>query len=380
MGRPEHVLVTGGAGFVGSHTVDELVDQGMTVTVLDNFDEQVHTSEPDYLNTEAEYVRGDVRSRSTIKPLLQETDAVIHLASAVGVGQSMYEIEEYVEVNSLGTATILDIVVKEDIELKKFVVASSMSIYGEGEYRCDNCGGRRFPSLRDKADLEQGWWEPRCSDCGKELFPVATSEDAQADVTSVYASTKRSQEELVRTVCRSYDIPTVSLRYFNIYGSRQSLNNPYTGVCAIFSSRIKNENPPLVYEDGGQSRDFVHVTDVARATVASVLGEVSDEVINVGTGTSTTIYHIAEELIELYGADLDPKITADFREGDIRHCFADNTKATELLDWEPKVSLQQGLHELRDWATSQESTDKFSQSYTELSEHDLVKSIETNER
>ena len=240
MSHIEHVLVTGGAGFVGSHTVDELVDRGLRVTVLDNFDEQVHSDEPDYLNKEAKYVRGDIRSRSTIEPLLKEADAVIHLASAVGVGQSMYEVEEYVEVNSLGTATLLDTIVKKGIHLKKFVVASSMSVYGEGEYQCDTCEERRFPSLRNKSDLAKGWWEPRCSVCGRELSPVATSEDAQADVTSVYASTKRSQEELVKTVCRSYNIPAVALRYFNIYGSRQSLDNPYTGVCAIFSSRIKN--------------------------------------------------------------------------------------------------------------------------------------------
>lgn len=376
MSHIEHVLVTGGAGFVGSHTVDELVDRGLMVTVLDNFDEQVHSEEPDYLNEEVEYIHGDVRSHSTIKPLLREADAVIHLASAVGVGQSMYEIEDYVEVNSLGTAVLLDTLVKKDINIKKFVVASSMSIYGEGEYLCEACGDRRFPSLRNKTDLAKGYWEPRCSVCGRELSSVPTSEDAQADVTSVYASTKQSQEELVKTVCRSYDIPAVALRYFNIYGSRQSLDNPYTGVCAIFSSRIKNGNPPLVYEDGMQSRDFVHVTDVARANVAAVLRNVEDEVINIGTGNSTTIYRIAEELIDLYDADLDPEITKNFREGDIRHCFADKQKATKLLDWEPEISLQEGLRELSDWATSQESTDEFSRSYTELSEHDLVESFD----
>ncbi|MFB6219130.1 MAG: NAD-dependent epimerase/dehydratase family protein [Halobacteriaceae archaeon] len=366
------VLVTGGAGFVGSHVVDRLVAEGYDVTVLDSLAEQVHDGEPDYCNDDAEYVWGDVRDRELMTELLSDADVVNHQAGAVGVGQSMYEIEHYVDVNTLGTARLLDIVVNEGIDLDRIVVASSMSIYGEGRYECPDCGDPRYPSLREDEQLERGEWEHRCEACGTALAPTPTPEDKPLDSTSIYAITKKDQEQMVRTVGRAYDIPTVALRYFNIYGSRQSLDNPYTGVCAIFSSRITNGNPPLVFEDGEQTRDFIHVSDVARANQAAIESDADDVAVNVGTGEPKSIRSIAETLIDLYGADLAPEVTGDYRAGDIRHCYADTTRAEELLDFEPEVGFEEGMRELVGWAEQQDAEDRFEQAHSELEEQGLV--------
>lgn len=369
------VLVTGGAGFVGSHIVDRLVEEGYEVTVLDNLTEQVHDEEPAYLNDDAEYVWGDVRDRELMTELLEDADVLNHQASAVGVGQSMYEIEEYVDVNTLATARILDIIVNDDIDLDRIVVASSMSIYGEGEYYCPNCEVIQHPSLRDVEQMERGDWEHHCSTCGTALDARPTSESKPRESTSIYAITKKDQEEMTLSVARAYDIPAVALRYFNIYGSRQSLDNPYTGVCAIFSSRIKNDNPPLVFEDGEQTRDFIHVSDIARANQAAIESEhVSDEAINLGTGNPQTISGIAETLIDLYGksGELKPDVTDDFRQGDIRHCYADTTKAEKVLGFTPEMSFEDGMRELVEWGRTQDAEDNFDEAQNELEEKGLV--------
>ncbi|GAB3028955.1 NAD-dependent epimerase/dehydratase family protein [Natronobiforma cellulositropha] len=370
-----HVLVTGGAGFVGSHVVDHLVDAGYDVTVVDNLTDQVHDGKPEYLNDDATYVWGDVRDRDLMTDLLTEADVLNHQASAVGVGQSMYEIERYVEVNTLATARLLDILVTEEIDLEKLVVASSMSLYGEGAYYCPDCDAARYPTRRRERDMADGVWEHRCERCEGALEARPTSEEKPLDSTSVYAITKRDQEDLCRAVGRAYDIPTVALRYFNIYGSRQSLDNPYTGVCAIFSSRIKNGNPPLLFEDGAQSRDFVHVSDVARANVAAVEAPIADEAINVGTGNPHTIRDIADALIDEYGASdtVEPEVADDFRAGDIRHCYADTSRAERLLEFTASVSLRDGIEELVGWAETREAEDNFEDAHDELKQRGLIR-------
>jgi dTDP-L-rhamnose 4-epimerase len=369
-----HVLVTGGAGFIGSHIVDELVDEEYGVTVVDNLNEQVHQGKPRYLNDDARYVWGDVRDGELMAELLADADVLTHQASAVGVGQSMYDIERYAEVNTLATARMLDTIANEDIGLEKLIVASSMSIYGEGRYYCPDCETARFPGPREKSQLGRDEWEHVCESCGSTLEPEPIAEADNVRPTSVYASTKRSQEELVLNVGRVYDIPSVALRYFNVYGPRQSMDNPYTGVCSIFSSRIKNGNPPLIFEDGHQRRDFVHVEDVARVNVAAIESPVRHEAINVGSGEVVTINEVAELILAAYGVDddLSPRITGDYREGDIRHCVGDLTKVRELLGFDPEWSLAGGIRGLVEWARTSDAEDNFGTAYAELDEQGLI--------
>jgi len=368
------VLVTGGAGFVGSHIVDEYVDAGYDVTVVDNLTDQVHEDKPDYLNEDAEYVWGDVRDRDLMTDLLETADVLNHQAGAVGVGQSMYEIEKYVDVNTLGTARLLDIIVDEGIDLNKMVVASSMSIYGEGEYYCSDCDAVYHPSLRNDEQMAAGEWEHSCPDCDQPLEPRVTPESKPRDSTSIYAITKKDQEEMMLSIGRAYDIPTVALRYFNIFGSRQALDKPYTGVCAIFSSRIKNDNPPLVFEDGEQTRDFIHVSDIARANRLAIESDAENVAVNIGSGSPKTINGVAETLIDLYGKsdELEAEIANDYRQGDIRHCYADPTAAAEEIGFEAEVSFEAGMKELVDWGRQQDAEDHFEEAHEELEEKGLV--------
>jgi dTDP-L-rhamnose 4-epimerase len=287
----------------------------------------------------------------------------------------MYEIEKYVDTNTLGTARILDIIANDEIELERIIVASSMSIYGEGQYSCRECNEIRNPGLRQEEQMAAEDWEHRCTKCGSVLQPAPTSEEKPLDSTSVYAITKKDQEQLCRSVGRAYDIPTIALRYFNIYGSRQAMDNPYTGVCAIFSSRITNGNPPLVFEDGKQTRDFVHVSDIARANIlATQAKDVEDTAVNIGTGTPQTIEDIAKTLIQMYGRsdELSAEITNEFRQGDIRHCYADISCAEELLGYEPKVDFEEGMRELVNWGQDQEVDDHFDEAQEELEEKGLI--------
>jgi len=260
------ILVTGGAGFIGSHLVDALVEKGHDVVIYDSLEPQVHQKNkiPDYLNKRAEFVKSDVRDKNKLKEVVRNVDIVCHQAAMVGVGQSMYQIESYMDVNTLGTAKLLDILVNEEHSVKKLVVASSMSVYGEGKYTCEECGVG-YPKLRPKEQLSAKEWEMKCPNCGKEVKAVPTDEDKPLHPTSIYAISKRDQEEMSLVTGRAYGIPTVALRYFNVYGPRQSLSNPYTGVCAIFSSRIKNNSDPIIFEDGWQSRDFTSVYDIVQA-------------------------------------------------------------------------------------------------------------------
>jgi len=372
----KRVLVTGGAGFIGSHIVDRLVVQGYEVIVYDNLDPQVHKDgKPDYLNKEAEFIEGDVRDRQNLSNALKGVHIISHQAAVVGVGQSMYEIERYMDSNVRGTATLLDVVVNDYREIEKLVVASSMSIYGEGEYFCESCGEVTHPPLRDKQQMKRRQWELRCPRCNSPLGPKATPESKPLNSNSIYAISKKVQEEMCLLIGRTYGIPTVALRYFNVYGPRQSLSNPYTGVAAIFGSRIKNNNPPLIFEDGKQTRDFLHVTDVAVANQLAIENSNADmQAINIGTGVARSIEDVAQTLIWLYDKEggIEPRILGKFREGDIRHCYADISKAKETLGFVPSAEFESRMRELAEWGLGQEAEDRFEVARAELVERGLT--------
>lgn len=360
------ILVTGGAGFIGSHLVDRLVSEGHKVTVYDNFDEQVHCEKkPSYLNPDAEYIIGDIRDRYGLKRAMKKIEVIFHEAAAVGVGQSMYQIEKYTDVNMRGTATLLDVLVNEPNSIKKLIVASSMSIYGEGGYFCKKCK-RIEPRLRPLQQLRKRRWEMNCPVCKTQVKPTPTNESKRLSPTSIYAMSKLHQEEFCLLIGRTYKIPAVALRYFNVYGPRQALSNPYTGVCAIFSSRIKAGKSPLVYEDGLQTRDFIHVKDIVEANLLVLKKEEADyKVFNVGTGKPTSILEIAHFLINLYGKSLKPKIVNIYRVGDIRHCYADISNIKKL-GFKPSVELSEGLKGLAVWAEKEEAVDRTSMADSKL--------------
>jgi dTDP-L-rhamnose 4-epimerase len=370
-----NVLVTGGAGFIGSHLVDGLVDRGHRVRVLDMLVSQVHgeNAEPKYVNPAAEFVRGDVCDRAAVDAALEGIDVVFHEAAEVGVGQSMYEIERYVRANDLGTAVVLEAVLARRPQIRKLVVASSMSIYGEGAYSCADCGPIA-PQLRPAAQLRDRRWEVECPKCAAKLSPVPTTEEKPLFPTSVYAVTKQDQEQFCLAVGRSYGIPTVALRYFNVYGTRQALSNPYTGVCAIFSARLLNGNRPLIFEDGEQTRDFVHVSDIVQANLRALETDRADyEAVNVGTGRATSVSTVCDLLARGLSLNLEPEIVAKYREGDIRHCVADISKAKTLLGYEPRVALEQGIPELLSWVKAQAAQDQVESATAELESRQLVR-------
>lgn len=369
----KNILVTGGAGFIGSFLVDKLIEKGHSVRILDNLDQQVHQGKmPDYLNKKAEFIRGDMGDPEDLKKALADIEIVFHEAAAVGVGQSMYQIRHYVDVNSLGTANLLDFIVNKKNDVKKMIVASSMSTYGEGSYECGKCGKVR-PSLRPEKQMEKKEFELKCPKCGKITKPMPIDEESRQVCNSIYAITKKDQEDMVLNIGKSYGIPAVALRYFNVYGPRQSLSNPYTGVAAIFLSRIKNDNPPVIYEDGLQTRDFISVHDIAQANISVMEKSAADyEVFNVGTGKPISIKNIAEILARLYGKDINPEVTNKFRKGDVRHCYADISKIRDKLGWEPKISFEKGMKELIEWSRGAEAEDKFEKAAKELKDKGLI--------
>jgi dTDP-L-rhamnose 4-epimerase len=369
------VLVTGGAGFIGSHLVDALVARGDAVRVLDALDAQVHgerAGRPAHLHPAAELLQGDVRDRAAVRRALEGVDAVFHLAAAVGVGQSMYAIEHYVSVNTLGAAVLLEELVERRARLRRVVVASSMSIYGEGAYR-DAGGALVHPRLRTPAQLAARRFELEDAQGGR-LVPVPTPESKPLHPTSVYAVTKRDHEELFLAVGAAYDVPTVALRYFNCYGTRQSLSNPYTGVIAIFSSRLLGGRAPLVFEDGAQSRDFVHVSDVVAANLLALERDAAvGGVYNVGTGRATSVLAVAETLARELGVAIRPELVGRFRAGDIRHCFADPVAAARDLGFEAKTALRDGLRDLLAWLRTQSPVDRVDQARDELESRGLTR-------
>ncbi|MBI3955178.1 GDP-mannose 4,6-dehydratase [Candidatus Gottesmanbacteria bacterium] len=358
-----NILVTGGAGFIGSFLVDKLVTLGHKVTIYDNLEPQVHHGKiPKYLNKEAKFIRGDICDIKKLDKALKSVEVVFHEAAMVGVGQSMYQVIKYTRVNELGTATLLDLIVnKHRDHIKKIIVAVSMSEYGEGLYKCGKCG-RIKPQLRSAEQLKKKTWELKCPNCLSVLRPIPTSEDVPLNCNSIYAINKRVQEDMVLTVGKAYGIPSVALRYFNVYGPRQSLSNPYTGVAAIFISRIKAGKRPVIFEDGLQSRDFVSVHDIVSANIAVMeSNELDYQVFNVGSGKKITILKLAQFIAEVFGKKINPEINNQFRKGDIRHCFADITKIKKILNWTPKIDLKEGMQELIKWSEQEKSMDLFDQ-------------------
>jgi dTDP-L-rhamnose 4-epimerase len=370
----KQVLITGGAGFVGSHVADGLLATGHNVRVLDDLTPQVHAAgRPDYLATNVELIRGDVRDPNLLKTVLDGVDVVYHFAATVGVGQSMYEISRYMSVNTQGTAELLQALLDNKSQVEKLIVASSMSIYGEGRYECSECGRAAAPPVRSLEQLKCAEWDLHCKDCGGLLEPRPTAEDKPSELNSVYALSKRDQEELCLIFGRTYGLPVTALRFFNIYGTRQALSNPYTGVAAVFASRMLNGNAPLVFEDGEQMRDFVSVHDIVRANLLAMeRPESNGEVINVGCGKPITIRRVAELLANALGKDVEPTITNKFRAGDIRNCFADISKARRLLGYEPQVTHEDGFRELAEWLGEQKAEDKAEAMLKELSIHGLT--------
>jgi dTDP-L-rhamnose 4-epimerase len=341
---------------------------------LDSIVEQVHIGGkvPEHLNPNAEFIRADVCDADAVAKALDGIEVVFHEAAEVGVGQSMYEIVRYVKANDLGTAVLLEEMIKRKDQFKKLIVASSMSIYGEGAYRNPATGETAYPQLRSDEQLASHEWELRQRDV--ELEPIGTTEEKPLFPTSVYAVSKQDQEQYCLAVGRAYKIPTVAFRYFNVYGTRQALSNPYTGVCAIFSSRLMNEQAPMIFEDGLQSRDFVHVSDIVQANLLALESDGADyQAVNIGTGRATSVKEISQLLAKGLGKDIEPEIVGKYREGDIRHCVSDITKAKGLLGYEPKVTLEAGLDELLAWVSNQESDDKFQAANAELAAHSLVK-------
>ncbi|PID57010.1 nucleoside-diphosphate-sugar epimerase [candidate division KSB3 bacterium] len=366
-------LVTGGAGFIGSYIVDSLVERGYTVRIFDNLEAQVHPggSLPDYVNPAAEFIKGDVRDADALRKALKGIDVVFHKAAMVGVGQSQYQIQRYVDVNINGTAHLLDILANEKNTVSKLIVASSMSCYGEGQYECNDCGIVR-PDLRSEDQMQDQDWELYCPICYEAVTPMVTSEEKRLECNSIYAISKKTQEEMVLNFGQTYGVPSVALRYFNVYGPRQSLSNPYTGVAAIFISRIKHDHAPVVFEDGLQTRDFVSVHDIARANVMAMEHEELAGNYNIGTGQARSIKSIAETVSSLYGKDIAPEITGTFRKGDIRHCVADISKSRESFGYSPKVTFKEGMKELMEWSATAKSADRFDEAREELKKRGLV--------
>ena len=367
-----HILITGGAGFIGSHLADELLRHGHRVRALDNLWEQVHGADaarPAYLNADVELIRGDVRDPAAVHQALGGIDAVYHFAAAVGVGQSMYEVADYTSINNLGTATLLEALMTHPVQ--RLVVASSMSLYGEGLYRAP-AGQIVAGTERAIEQLRAGEWE-LCDGDGQPLVPVPTTEEKPAALASVYALSKFDQERLCLMIGRAYAIPTVALRFFNVFGTRQALSNPYTGVLAIFASRLLNGNQPLIFEDGLQRRDFVSVYDVAQACRLALESEAAvGRALNIGSGHAYSVLDVSALLCGVLGTTIEPDICGKYRVGDIRHCFADISAARSVLGYEPRVTLEDGIVELAGWLEGQVANDRVAEARAELAVRGLT--------
>jgi dTDP-L-rhamnose 4-epimerase len=373
------ILITGGAGFIGAHLANELLAKGYHVRVLDELLEQVHGAttspsssakyHPSYLNPAVELIKGSVCNPSAVRYACADIDVVYHLAARVGVGQSMYDVVNYTETNNRGTAVLLEALIARPVE--RLVVASSMSVYGEGLYQRRD-GAVVSGHERPLEQLRAGRWQ-LYDDDGDLLLPLPTPETKAPTLASVYALSKYDQERMCLIIGRAYNIPTVALRFFNVYGPHQALSNPYTGVLAIFASRLLNHKAPLIYEDGYQQRDFVHVRDVAQACrLAMETPGIDGEVFNVGSGQAYTVLELAERLAAVMGKAIAPEVTGKYRQGDIRHCFADITKACEQLHYRPRISLDEGMAELANWLEGQIAIDQITQANRELERRGLT--------
>ncbi len=372
----DKALVTGGAGFIGSHVVDLLLEKGYEVRVIDSLEEQVHgkrDTPPAYLNPEVEFIHGNVLDREAITRALDGVDVVCHQAAAVGVAQSMYQIYDYVRGNDLITASLLQAIVDGGPKIKKLVVASSMSIYGEGRYQCKKCG-LVAPGTRSDEQLASRQWDLLC-DCGQVLEALPTDEAKTRVCESVYAVGKKVTEELAMVVGQAYNIPTVALRYFNVYGPRQALSNPYTGLLAIVASSVLAKKPMPIFEDGKQMRDFTFVRDIARANLASIEWDGTGAVaLNVGTGRHLSVMEVASEVRKGLGGDNEFQVQGKFRSGDIRHCYADASLAEKVIGFTAETRFEDGLPYFLDWSSEEEGVDfKADKASGELAQKGLIK-------
>ena len=359
------VLITGGAGFIGSHLSKLMLSKRLRVRILDPLSVQVHGVLPAGLewmrDSHIEFIRGSVTERADVERALEGADYLVHLAAETGTGQSMYQVARYNEVNSQGTALIFDVLANSKLRtVKRVVLASSRSVYGEGAYRCVMAGcigatqHRQYPQTRLPAQLARHEWEPRCSTCGRPLECLPTNEDDRISPASIYAATKYGQEDLVRIGCESLGLGYAILRLQNVYGEGQSLNNPYTGILSIFSTRVRRNLELTVFEDGMESRDFVHVSDVVEAMACALdVGTPVNTVLNVGSGVPTSVLEVATKLSEALGKAPRIRVTGEYRIGDIRHNFADVSRLSGMLGYEPKVDLSEGLKRFCDWVLTQ---------------------------
>jgi dTDP-L-rhamnose 4-epimerase len=370
-----NILITGGAGFIGSHTADALIERGHRVRVLDTLDPQIHgtlVNFPSYMNPSVECIRGDVSDPNSVRAALQNIDAVYHFAAHTGVGQSMYDMRSYTHTNCVGTATLLEAIVKERYPVKRFVLASSRAVYGEGTHFC-HVHGTVYPGIRKREDMEKGRFDVQCPACGGHVSAVPTKEDRPLKPTSMYGWTKKQQEDQCLYVAETFGLPITILRYFNVYGTRQSLKNPYTGVMTVFFNRIMTNQPIFIYEHGTPLRDFVHVSDVVQANLLALEKDVPPEFcINIGSGQLHTISDIASAMARACGKESAILDSGEFRVGDIHACIADLERAQKLLGYVPKISLEAGMKTFVDWAKGQEYIDLFDKSAEELRRHNLL--------
>jgi len=375
----KNILITGGAGFIGSNLTKKLVEQGFEVTILDNLSKQIHGLDQNStlyssIKDISTFIKGDVCNKSDWQKALKNQDAVIHLAAETGTGQSMYEISRYNQVNILGTSHLLDILANESHSIKKMIIASSRSIYGEGKYLCKN-NGVVYPSKRQDIDMNKGEFNLVCNKCNEPLQLLATDEDSKVHPSSIYGITKQQQEQMILLMGKTLNIPAVALRYQNVYGPGQSLSNPYTGILSIFSTRLLNGNDIDIYEDGQESRDFVFIDDVVNATIIALeKKEANNQIFNVGSGVATSVSEVADLLKSLYNSDVKISVSGKYRLGDIRHNYADLSKIRNTLGFSPKFDFISGITLFVNWVKTQEvMEDKYEISIQELENKGLIK-------
>ena len=373
----KNVLITGGAGFIGSNLALKLIDRGYSVTVMDNLSEQIHGQDSSLyasIKDKVKFIKGDVRNKTDWNKALSGQHIVVHLAAETGTGQSMYEVHKYVDVNINGTALFLDYLVNEKHTIEKVIIASSRAIYGEGKYYCDSHGDV-YPEERKEEDLLNGYFEPKCPICKSALEIRPTDENSKIHPSSVYGITKQNQEQMVLNVCKSINVAAVAFRYQNVYGPGQSLKNPYTGILSIFSTQIRNGNDINIFEDGLESRDFVYIDDVVNATILGIENSQADyNVFNVGSGIATTVLNVAEQLKRNYNSDIKIKVSGNFRLGDIRHNFASLSKIEEKLNFKPQFDFETGVGNFVEWVKTQEiQADTYQKSIEEMKAKGLYK-------
>ncbi len=377
MNNYKNILITGGAGFIGSNLALKLIEKGYNITVLDNLSPQIHGENSPLYNSirgKVRFIKGSVLNYDDWKLALQNIEVVVHLAAETGTGQSMYKIEKYTDVNIKGTSIFLDILANEKHSIKKMIIASSRSIYGEGKYRCKE-DGLVYPTERLDVDMANGDFNVKCPKCNRDVELLATDESSKIHPSSIYGITKQVQEQMFMVMGKSLNIPAVAFRYQNVYGAGQSLSNPYTGILSIFSTIIKNGNDISIFEDGKESRDFVYIDDIVDATILGIeKDEANYEVFNVGFGEAIDVMTVANRLVDEYESDTNITITGNYRLGDIRANYADLTKIKNKLGFEPKVNFREGISKFVKWVNLQDvSEDKFSQSINEMKEKGLYK-------